>query len=78
MTKKYGVLVSFCSKLAIFGKTIYLRILSETLKFFRTRKKSYTGLLWITDVQFGCLDQKIWCFGQFFSPELAIFGKTVG
>jgi hypothetical protein len=49
--KKYGVLVSFSPKLAIFGKTValHLWILSEKLKILRTRKNLYTGPLCIID-----------------------------
>jgi hypothetical protein len=58
-TKKYGLSVSFCSKMALFGKTVQLWILVEKLNFFKTRKNSYTGQLQITDPQYGGHDQEI-------------------
>jgi hypothetical protein len=62
----------------IFGKTIsYLWILSENLNFFKTRKNSYTGPLWITDPQYGGMTKK-YGVSVSFCPKLAIFGKTAG
>jgi hypothetical protein len=59
-TQKYGVLVSLCPILAIFGITV-----SENLSFFKTYKNSYTGLLCTTDPQYGDHDQEILSFDQF-------------
>ncbi len=60
-TRKYGVSVYFCPKLAIFGKTVgqNLCISSENVKIFKTHKNSYTRPLWITDPQYGGHDHKI-------------------
>jgi hypothetical protein len=66
-TKKCGVLVSFCSKLAIFAKTVghNLWILGKNWKFLKTGKNLYTGPLCITDPKYGGHDQEIRSFGQF-------------
>jgi hypothetical protein len=63
-TKKYGVSLSFCRKLAIYGKTVglHIRILSENLK---TRENSNTRPLCINDPEYGGHNQEIWCFDQF-------------
>jgi hypothetical protein len=63
-TKKYGVSLSFCRKLVIYGKTVglHIRILSENLK---TRENSNTRPLCITDLKYGGHDQEIRSFGQF-------------
>jgi hypothetical protein len=34
-------------------------------KFFKTHKKSYKGLLCISNPQYGCHNQEIRCFSQF-------------
>jgi hypothetical protein len=61
MGKKYGVSVSFSSKLTIFSKTVgsHLCILSENLIFFKTHKNSYTRPLYITDLEYGDHGRKI-------------------
>ena len=66
MTKKYGVSVSFCPKLVIFGKAVgqHLSISGENVNFFKTHKISYMGPLWITDPQYVVHDKEIWSFGQ--------------
>jgi hypothetical protein len=62
--KKYRGSLSFCRKLAIYGKTVgvHIRILSENLK---TYENSNTRPLCITDSEYGGHDQEIWCFDQF-------------
>jgi hypothetical protein len=52
MTKKYGVSIYFCRKLAIFGKTVgeHRWILSEF--FSKTRKNSYMGQLCIINPEY--------------------------
>jgi hypothetical protein len=66
-TRKYGVSVYFCPKLAIFIKTVgqHLCISSENVKLLKTRKTSYTRPLWTTDLQYGVHDQEIRSFNQF-------------
>jgi hypothetical protein len=65
--KKYGVLVSFCRKLAIFGKTVGkdIRILSKNLNFIKTHKNSIRGPVCITDPKYGGQDQEIRSFSYF-------------
>jgi hypothetical protein len=65
--KKYGVSISFCPKLKIFGKTVgqHIWIFSDKLYFFKTHNKSYIRALWITDTQYGAHDQKIQSLDQF-------------
>jgi hypothetical protein len=66
-TRKYGVSVYFCPKLAIFIKTVgqHLCISSENVKLLKTRKTSYMRPLWITDPQYRGYDKEIWSFGRF-------------
>jgi hypothetical protein len=73
-TKKYGVSLSFCRKLAIYGKTVglHIRILSENLK---TRENSNTRPLCITDLKYGDHDQEILSYGPFL-PQTGNFQKN--
>jgi hypothetical protein len=62
-TKKYGVLISFCRKSAIFDKTIgNLWILRENLTFLEIHKNSYTRPLCISSQEYGGHDQEIQSF----------------
>ena len=72
--KKYGVSVSFCSKLAFFGKTEgkHLLILCRDLKNFKTPKNLYTRPLCITNPEYGPHNQEIRSFGQF-PPQTGFF-----
>jgi hypothetical protein len=67
MAKKYRVSISFCRKLAIFGKAVgqHLWILSENLNIFKTSKNSYMVPLCITILEYGDHCQEIQSFGQF-------------
>jgi hypothetical protein len=64
--KKYGVSVSFCRKLTIFGKIVglHLSILSENLNFLKTHENSYTRPLYINDLEYVGHDQEIQSFCQ--------------
>jgi hypothetical protein len=66
-TIKFGVSISFCRKLAIYGKTVrwHLCILSKNLKFSKSLKNSYRRPLCIADPEYGGHDQEIRSFGQF-------------
>jgi hypothetical protein len=69
MTKKYEVLVYFCPKLVISGKTVgkHLSILSKNLIFFKTQQISNIGV----KTNKYRVSVTLW-------PKLAIFVKTVG
>jgi hypothetical protein len=69
--KKYGVSVSFCRKLTIFGKTVGkdIRILSKNLNFIKTHKNSIRGPVCITDPKYGGQDQEIRSFSYFFAAN---------
>jgi hypothetical protein len=51
--------------------------LGEKLNSFKTHKNSYTGSLWISDLQYS-VTNKTYGVSVNFCPKLAIFGKTVG
>jgi hypothetical protein len=44
---------------------------------FKTHKNSYTGVLYITDTEYGPHAQEIQSFGHFYH-KLAIFAKIIG
>jgi hypothetical protein len=64
---KSGVSISFYRKLPFYGKTVrwHVCILSENLKFSKSRKNSYRRPLCIADLKYGGHDQEIRSFGQF-------------
>jgi hypothetical protein len=52
-TMKYGVSISFCLQLAVYGNTVgeQLWTLSDNYEILKTHKISYTGPLCIPDLE---------------------------
>jgi hypothetical protein len=77
-TKKYGVSVSFCLKLAIFDKTVeHLCISSKNVIFLKPVKIHIRDHYGKPIHNMGVTTKK-YRVSVSFCPKLVIFGKTVG
>jgi hypothetical protein len=79
-TMKSGVSISFCRKLAIYEKTVrwHLCILSENLKFSKSRKKTHIGDHYVQLIRNMGFMTKKYGVSDSFCCKLAIYEKAVG